>query len=171
MSFIKAKEYLEKYGLGNKIKEFDISSATVREAAIALNCKEAKIAKTLSFLVGNKTILIVTAGNRKIDNAKYKSKFNEKAKMIKVDEVEPLIGHKVGGVCPFGIKASVDVCLDISLKDFDVVYPACGSSNSAVELTIEELEKISNYKEWIDVCKKIEGVKVYVKYFISNYFI
>lgn len=156
MSFVKAKDYLKKYGLDGKIKEFTTSSATVREAACALNCKEAEIAKTLSFLVSDKPILIVTSGNRKIDNAKYKSKFNEKAKMLKADEVEPLIGHKVGGVCPFGIKDGVDVYLDISLKDFDTVYPACGSSNSAVELSIKELEKASNYKEWIDVCKIIE---------------
>ncbi len=156
MSFIKAKEHLEKYGLDSNIKEFDTSSATVKEAAIALNCKEAEIAKTLSFLVSDKPILIVTAGNRKIDNAKYKSKFNEKAKMIKADEVEPLIGHKVGGVCPFGINNDVDVYLDISLKDFDIVYPACGSSNSAIKLTIKEFEEASNYKEWIDVCKIIE---------------
>ena len=156
MSLKNAKEHLEKYGLDSKIKEFDISSATVKEAALALNCKEAEIAKTLSFLVNNKPILIVAAGNRKIDNAKYKSKFNEKAKMLKTDEVEPFIGHKVGGVCPFGINNDVDVYLDISLKDFDIVYPACGSSNSTVKLTIKELEEASNYKEWIDVCKIIE---------------
>ena len=156
MALKNAKEHLKKYGLDNKVKEFDTSSATVKEAAVALNCKEAEIAKTLSFLVGGKPILIVTAGNRKIDNAKYKSKFNEKAKMIKKDEVESLIGHKVGGVCPFGINDGVDVYLDISLKDFDIIYPACGSSNSAVKLTIEELETSSNYKEWIDVCKIIE---------------
>ena len=156
MSLKNAKEHLGKYGLDNKIKEIDTSSATVKEAALALNCKEAEIAKTLSFLVNNKPILIVAAGNRKIDNAKYKSKFNEKAKMIKADEVEPFIGHKVGGVCPFGINNDVDVYLDISLKDFDIVYPACGSSNSTVKLTIKELEEASNYKEWIDVCKIIE---------------
>ena len=156
MSFVKAKEYLKKFGLDNKVKEFDTSSATVKEAAVALNCKEAEIAKTLSFLVGGKPILIVTAGNRKIDNAKYKVVFNEKVKMIKRDEVEPFIGHKVGGVCPFGINDGVDVYLDISLKDFDVVYPACGSENSAIELTIKELEETSNYKEWVDVCKIIE---------------
>ena len=153
MSLKNAKEYLKKFGLDNKVKEFDTSSATVKEAALALNCNEAEIAKTLSFLVGGKPILIVTAGNRKIDNAKYKAIFQEKAKMLKADEVEPLIGHKVGGVCPFGINNGVDVYLDISLKDFDIIYPACGSSNSAVKLTIKELEDASNYKEWIDVCK------------------
>ena len=156
MSLENAKEHLKKFRLDNKVKEFDTSSATVKEAALALNCKEAEIAKTLSFLVNNKPILIVAAGNRKIDNAKYISKFNEKAKMIKADEVEPFIGHKVGGVCPFGINNDVDVYLDISLKDFDIVYPACGSSNSTVKLTIKELEEASNYKEWIDVCKIIE---------------
>lgn len=156
MSLENAKEHLKKYGLDNKIKEFDVSSATVKEAALALNCKEAEIAKTLSFLVNDKPILIVTAGNRKIDNAKFKSKFNEKAKMLKKDEVEPLIGHKVGGVCPFGVNNDVDIYLDISLKDFDIVYPACGSSNSAIPLTLKELEEASNYKEWIDVCKIIE---------------
>ena len=156
MSLENAKEHLKKYGLDNKIKEFDVSSATVKEAALALNCKEAEIAKTLSFLVNDKPILIVTAGNRKVDNAKFKSIFNEKAKMLKKDEVEHLIGHKVGGVCPFGLNKGVDVYLDISLKDFATVYPACGSSNSIVKLTIKELEKASNYKEWIDVCKIIE---------------
>ena len=156
MSLENAKEHLKKYGLDNKIKEFDVSSATVKEAALALNCKEAEIAKTLSFLVNDKPILIVTAGNRKIDNAKFKSIFNEKAKMLKKDEVEPLIGHKVGGVCPFGVNNDVDIYLDISLKDFDIVYPACGSSNSAIPLTLKELEEASNYKEWIDVCKIIE---------------
>lgn len=156
MSLKNAKEHLGKYGLDNKIKEFDTSSATVKEASLALNCREAEIAKTLSFLVNNKPILIVTAGNRKIDNAKYKVVFNEKVKMINRDEVEPFIGHKVGGVCPFGINDGVDVYLDISLKDFDVVYPACGSENSAIELTIKELEETSNYKEWVDVCKIIE---------------
>ena len=156
MSLENAKEHLKKYGLDNKIKEFDVSSATVKEAALALNCNEAEIAKTLSFLVNDKPILIVTAGNRKIDNAKYKSKFRDKAKMIKAFEVESLIGHKVGGVCPFGVNNDVDIYLDISLKDFDIVYPACGSSNSAIPLTLKELEEASNYKEWIDVCKIIE---------------
>ena len=157
MSLKTAKEHLKKYGLDSKIKEFDTSSATVREAAIALGCEEAEIAKTLSFLVDGKPILIVAAGNRKIDNAKFKSKFHEKAKMLKRGEAETLIGHQVGGVCPFGVNNGVDVYLDISLKDFDIVYPACGSSNSTVKLFIKELEVASNYKEWIDVCKVIEN--------------
>lgn len=155
MSFIKAKEYIEKYGLEKNIMEFTVSSATVEEAARAVNCREEEIAKTLSFLVEEKPIVIVVAGDKKIDNSKYKAEFHSKAKMIPFDNVEKLIGHEVGGVCPFGIKENVQVYLDISLKRFPIVYPACGSSNSAIKLTIEELEKISNYKKWIDVCKDI----------------
>lgn len=155
MSFIKAKEYIEKYGLEKNIMEFTVSSATVEEAAKAVNCKEEEIAKTLSFLVEEKPIVIVVPGDKKIDNSKYKAEFHSKAKMIPFDNVEKLIGHEVGGVCPFGIKENVQVYLDISLKRFPIVYPACGSSNSAIKLTIEELEKISNYKKWIDVCKDI----------------
>lgn len=155
MSFIKAKEYIEKYGLEKNIMEFTVSSATVEEAARAVNCKEEEIAKTLSFLVEEKPIVIVVAGDKKIDNSKYKAEFHSKAKMIPFDNVENLIGHEVGGVCPFGIKENVQVYLDISLKRFPIVYPACGSSNSAIKLTIEELEKVSNYKKWIDVCKDI----------------
>ena len=135
--------------------EFTVSSATVEEAAKAVNCKEEEIAKTLSFLVEEKPIVIVIAGDKKIDNSKYKAEFHSKAKMIPLDNVEKLIGHEVGGVCPFGIKENIQVYLDISLKRFSIVYPACGSSNSAIKLTIEELEKISNYKKWIDVCKDI----------------
>ena len=153
MSFIRAKEYLEKYGLQNNIMEFPVSSATVEEAAKAVNCKEEEIAKTLSFIVEDKPILIVVAGDKKIDNAKYKAEFHTKAKMIPFEEVETLVGHEVGGVCPFGIKDDVQVYLDDSLKRFPVIYPACGSANSAIKLTIEELEKTSNYKKWIDVCK------------------
>ena len=133
--------------------EFDVSSATVKEAAIALNCKEQEIAKTLSFIVNDRPVLIVTAGDSKVDNSKFKTKFNVKAKMIPFDDVERLVGYAVGGVCPFGVNKDVDVFLDESLKRFDTVYPACGSSNSAIKLSIEELEKASNYKEWIDVCK------------------
>lgn len=155
MSFIKAKEYIKKYGLEKNIMEFTVSSATVEEAAKAVNCKEEEIAKTLSFLVKEKPIVIVIAGDKKIDNSKYKAEFHSKAKMIPLDNVEKLIGHEVGGVCPFGIKENIQVYLDISLKRFSIVYPACGSSNSAIKLTIEELEKISNYKKWIDVCKDI----------------
>lgn len=157
MSFIRAKEYLEKYGLENRIMEFPVSSATVGEAAKAVNCKEEEIAKTLSFIVEDKPILIVVAGDKKIDNPKYKAEFHTKAKMIPFDELETLIGHAAGGVCPFGIHDGVKVYLDVSLKEFDTVYPACGTSNSAVKLTLEELEKASNYLEYVDVCKKPEN--------------
>lgn len=153
MSIEKVREYFKKFGLDNKIMEFDVSSATVIEAAIALNCKEQEIAKTLSFIVNDRPVLIVTAGDSKVDNSKFKTKFNVKAKMIPFDDVERLVGYAVGGVCPFGVNKDVDVFLDESLKRFDTVYPACGSSNSAIKLSIEELEKASNYKEWIDVCK------------------
>ena len=155
MSFERAKEYLKEYGLANKIMEFPVSSATVEDATKAVGCEEEKIAKTLSFLVDDKPILIVVAGDCKIDNSKYKAEFHKKAKMIPFSDVESLIGHNVGGVCPFGIKEGVTVYLDDSLKRFDTIYPACGSSNSAVKLTIEELEKTSNYEKWIDVCKEI----------------
>ena len=155
MSLEKAKEHLKKYGLEDRVKEYSISSATVKEAAIAVGCKEEEIAKTLSFIVDDKPILIVTSGDQKIDNPKYKAEFHTKAKMIPFDDVEKLTGHMVGGVCPFGINEDVDVYLDTSLKRFDITYPACGSSNSAVKLSIEELEKASNYKKWIDVCKNI----------------
>ena len=153
MSFNKAKSYLKKYSLEDKIMEFDVSSATVFEAAKAIKCKKEEIVKTLSFIVDDKPILIAVSGDSKIDNSKFKSEFKTKAKMIPYDDVERLIGHSVGGVCPFGINKDVEVYLDKSLKRFSIVYPACGSSNSAVKLTIEELEKTSNYKRWIDVCK------------------
>ncbi len=151
--FLKAKEHLEKYGMGNLVMEFDVSSATVGEAAIAVGCSEGEIAKTLSFIVDEKPILIVVAGDVKIDNAKYKAEFHAKAKMIPFDNVEEMIGHSVGGVCPFGIKEGVTVYLDDSLKRFDVVYPACGSANSAVKMTISQLEEASEFSKWTDVCK------------------
>ncbi len=155
MSLVKAKEYLQKYGLENNIMEFSVSSATVEEAAKAINCKEEEIVKTLAFIVGEKPILIATTGDSKIDNSKFKKEFNVKAKMIPFEDVEKLVGHAVGGVCPFGIKENVDVYLDDSIKRFKIIYPACGSSNSAVKLTVEELEKASNCKKWIDVCKQV----------------
>lgn len=155
MSLVKAKEYLQKYGLENNIMEFSVSSATVEEAAKAINCKEEEIVKTLAFIVGEKPILIATTGDSKIDNSKFKKEFNVKAKMISFEDVEKLVGHAVGGVCPFGIKENVDVYLDDSIKRFKIIYPACGSSNSAVKLTVEELEKASNCKKWIDVCKQV----------------
>lgn len=153
MSLRKAKAHIQKYGLENNIMEFSVSSATVEEAAKAIGCKNEEIAKTLSFIVDNKPILIVVSGSSKIDNAKYKIEFHSKAKMIPADDVEKLIGHAVGGVCPFGVNENVDIYLDNSLKQFEIIYPACGSSNSAIKLTIDELEKMSNYKKWVDVCK------------------
>lgn len=153
MSFTKAKNYLKKYKLEDKIMEFDVSSATVADAAKAINCTEGEIVKTLSFLVDDKAILICMAGDSKIDNSKYKEEFHTKAKMLSFDQVEELIGHGVGGVCPFGINKDIDVYLDESLKEYKIVYPACGSSNSAVKLTIKELEESSNYKKWINVTK------------------
>ena len=155
MSIEKVKNYFKKFGLENRIIEFDTSSATVELAAAALHCQPERIAKSLSFILKEKAIIIVTAGDKKIDNKKFKEIFETKAKMINKDEVENLIGHKVGGVCPFAIKDDVDVYLDESLKRFETVFPACGSSNSAIEMTIKELEKYSNYKSWVDVAKKM----------------
>lgn len=155
MSKEAVKEYFKKYGIENRIQELEESSATVELAAKALGCEPERIAKTLSFKVEDKPILIVVAGDAKIDNAKYKAKFNTKAKMLNIEEVEELIGHKVGGVCPFAIKENVKVYLDISLKRFEYVYPAAGSGNSAIKLSIEELEKYSNYNEWVDVSKLV----------------
>jgi prolyl-tRNA editing enzyme YbaK/EbsC (Cys-tRNA(Pro) deacylase) len=153
MSFDRAKEYLKQFGLESHVMEFDVSSATVELAAEAVGCEPARIAKTLSFQVGDESILIVAAGDARIDNSKYKAYFHTKAKMLSFDEVEEKIGHAVGGVCPFGVKEGVKVYLDTSLKRFESVYPACGSSNSAVKLTMEELERSSGYTAWIDVCK------------------
>ena len=155
MSIEKAREYLKTYGLDTQIMEFPVSSATVAEAAKALSCEEKEIAKTLSFIVEGKPILIVAAGDAKIDNSKYKAEFHTKAKMIPFEEVEALIGHAVGGVCPFGVNKGVTIYLDESLKRFDTVYPACGSANSAIKLTVEMLENITNHPKWIDVCKYV----------------
>ena len=153
MAIEKVKEYFKKYGMENRVQEFDVSSATVELAAEALHCEPCRIAKTLSFMVDGHPVLIVAAGDSKIDNPKYKAQFGTKAKMLMPDEAQTMIGHAVGGVCPFAINAGVVVYLDISLKRFQTVFPACGSSNSAIELTIEELEKYSSYAAWIDVCK------------------
>lgn len=157
MSLLKAKEHLKEYGFDNNVMEFDVSSATVREAAIAIGCKEEEIAKTLSFLIGENPILIVVAGDCKIDNSKYKAEFSTKAKMIPFEDVENIIGHAAGGVCPFGVNDGVTVYLDNSLKRFEYVYPACGSSNSAIKLGINELENTSGFTKWIDVCKTIDN--------------
>ncbi len=153
MSIERAKEWLKKWNLEDRVQEFDTSSATVELAAQAVGCEPARIAKTLSFKLGEEPILIVTAGDQKIDNHKYKDRFSVKAKMLRPEEVTELVGHAVGGVCPFGINEGVTVYLDDSLKRFDTVYPACGSSSSAVRLTIGELEACSGYAGWVDVCK------------------
>lgn len=153
MAIDKVKAFFKKYGMEQQIQEFGVSSATVELAAAALNCEPQRIAKTLSFQVEGKAVLIVAAGDAKIDNPKYKAKFGKKAKMLSPDEVEALVGHAVGGVCPFAVKEGVDVYLDVSLKRFETVFPACGSSNSAIELTIAQLEEYSGYVEWVDVCK------------------
>jgi len=156
MSIEDVREYFKKFNMEKRIIELNKSSATVELAAKALNCEPARIAKTLSFHLENCPILILTAGDVKIDNKKYKEKFHTKAKMLSYDEAEILIGHSVGGVCPFGIKDGVKVYLDNSLKRFKTVFPAAGSSNSAIELDLKELECYSNALEWIDVTKEKE---------------
>ena len=153
MAIERVREYFRKFGMEERVQEFEVSSATVELAAEALHCEPCRIAKTLSFMVNEAPILIVTAGDAKIDNSKFKAKFKMKAKMLGYEEVEGYIGHAVGGVCPFAINEGVTVYLDESLKRFQTVFPACGSSNSAIELTIEELEKYAAPAEWVDVCK------------------
>ena len=153
MSFDKAKEHLKKYNLENNIIVFEESTATVYEAALALGCSEGEIAKSMGFILNEKTILIIAAGNKKIDNAKFKAAFHVKAKMIPFEMVEELTGHAAGGVCPFAVKSGVEVYLDESLKEYSFVYPACGNHHSAVKLTINELESASEYISWVDVCK------------------
>ena len=155
MSIEKVRAYMKQFGAQDRIIEFVTSSATVELAAQAAGCEPARIAKTLSFkLHDDSVILIVTAGDAKVDNAKYKHYFGCKAKMLSADEVEPLIGHAIGGVCPLGINEGVKVYLDESLKRFTTFFPACGSHNSAIELSPEELEKFSaNCQGWVDLCK------------------
>lgn len=153
MSLIKVREYLKKYGKDGEIVEFDESSATVAEAAQAIGCGEADIAKTLSFKVDGKPILIVMAGDKRCDNHKYKEFFHEKAHMIPREDLVELVGHEAGGVCPFGVNDGVIIYLDESLKKHEFVYPACGSSNSAIKLTISEMEELSQFSEWIEVTK------------------
>lgn len=157
MSIERVREYFRNYGMEERIIELAESSATVELAAAALHCEPQRIAKTLSFALPERTILIVAAGDAKIDNAKYKSRFKTKAKMLAPQEAELLTGHAVGGVCPFAVKEGVKVYLDVSLKRFETVFPACGSSNSAIELTVDELEKYSGCEEWVDVCKETES--------------
>ena len=154
MSIEKVRAYFRQFDMENRVIEFATSSATVELAAQAAGCEPARIAKTLSFKVGEGCVLIVTAGDSKIDNPKFKHFFGVKAKMLSAEEVEPMIGHAIGGVCPFGINEGVKVYLDISLKRFITFFPACGSSNSAIEFTPEELEKYScNCQGWVDLCK------------------
>ena len=156
MAIEKVREFFKSFGIEDRILEFEVSSATVELAAAALGCEGKKIAKTLSFSVNGEPILIVAAGDAKIANPKYKAQFGTKAAMLAFEDAEKLIGHAVGGVCPFAVNEGVSVYLDESLKRFETVFPACGSSNSAIELTIPELEKYSGFKEWIDVCKDWE---------------
>lgn len=153
MSIDKVREYLSARGLADRIQEFDVSSATVELAAKALGCEEARIAKTLSFFVGERTILIVCAGDVKIDNHKYKETFSSKAKMLSFEEAISRVGHAVGGVCPFAVNEGCEVYLDASLKRFATVFPACGSANSAIELTPDELFSAVENAKWVDVCK------------------
>lgn len=150
----KVKEYLKRFGMDGKIIELPVSSATVELAAKALSVEPCRIAKTLSFRAGDKVVLVVAAGDARIDNRKFKEFFGAKAKMLSADEAETLVGHAVGGVCPFAVNEGVGVYLDVSLKRFRTVFPACGSSNSAIELTPEELaEYASGFMGWADVCK------------------
>ena len=158
MSIERVKAYFRQYGMEDKILEFDVSSATVELAAQALHCEPKRIAKTLSFKVGDGAILVVAAGDAKVNNGKYKAQFGTKAKMLSPDEVEEMVGHAVGGVCPFAVNEGVSVYLDESLRRFATVFPACGSANSAIELTCAELEGCADrFCGWADVCKIPEG--------------
>ena len=154
MSIDRVRAYFKEFGMEENIQEFEVSSATVELAAAALNCEPERIAKTLSFQVEERVILIVAAGDARIDNRKYKAQFGAKARMLSPADAQARIGHAVGGVCPFAVNKGVGVYLDVSLKRFTTVYPACGSANSAIELTIPELETYSGYRDWIDVCKE-----------------
>ena len=151
MSIERARAHLEKYGFADRIREFTVSSATVQLAALALRTDEARIAKTLSFSLDGEPILVVAAGDAKVSNSKFKTTFHKKAKMLSFDEVESLIGHGVGGVCPFGVNPDVRVYLDESLRRFDTVFPAAGTASSAIELSIPELELSSESLGWVDV--------------------
>ena len=154
MSIEKVRAYFKPLGIEGRIREFDVSSATVELAAVAVGVEGARIAKSLSFKVEDKPIIMVVAGDAKVDNSRYKAQFHTKAKMLTHEEAHELIGHDVGGVCPFALPEDVKVYLDVSLKRFETVFPAAGSSNSAVEMTCDELERYaSNFVEWVDVCK------------------
>lgn len=154
MSLERVRKYFESIGLADRVMVFDKSSATVKLAAEAVGCEEKQIAKSLSFLLGDGPILIIAAGDVRIDNKKYKATFKQKSKMIPIDLIKDYIGHDIGGVCPFAVKENVKIYLDVSLRENEIVYPAAGSGNSAVKLTIEELEECTNYINWVDVCKK-----------------
>lgn len=153
MAIERVRSYFRELGMEDRVLEFEVSSATVELAAVALQCEPCRIAKTLSFMAKEGPILIVAAGDARINNAAYKASFGVKAKMLTPGEVEALIGHAIGGVCPFAVNNGVTVYLDESLKRFSTVFPACGSANSAIELTIPELEQYSGACAWIDVCK------------------
>ena len=153
MAIEKVKAFFQQYGMENRIREFSVSSATVELAAEALGCQGCRIAKSLSFQGTEGPILVVAAGDAKVDNAKFKAQFGVKAKMLSPEDTLAQIGHAVGGVCPFAVNEQVKVYLDVSLKRFETVFPACGSSNSAIELTIPELERFSACTAWVDVCK------------------
>ena len=159
MSIEKGRAYFRQFGMEDRVREFTVSSATVELAALALGVEGARIAKTLSFKRDDGCILILAAGDARIDNHKFKEKFHMKAKMLTPDEVLKLVGHPVGGVCPFGINEGIDVYLDDSLKRFETVFPAVGSPSSAIELNLDELFKYSNAVEWIDVCKLPEAAE------------
>ena len=156
MSVELVRTYLKNWDLEDRIREFDVSSATVELAAEAVGCEPARIAKTMSFLVDGKAVLIVLAGDVKIDNRKFKDQFHTKAAMVKPEQLEELVGHPMGGVCPFAVKETVEVYLDDSLKRFETIYPAAGSPRSAGKLNLEELEQASGSKGWIDVSKMRE---------------
>ena len=154
MSIEKVRAYFQPLGIADRILEFDVSSATVELAAVAVGVEGARIAKSLSFKVGEQPVILVVAGDAKVDNSRYKAQFHTKAKMLTHEEAHDLIGHDVGGVCPFALPENVDVYLDESLRRFGTVFPAAGSSNSAIELTCGELERYaSNFRGWVDVCK------------------
>ncbi len=155
MSIEKVREYLKGFGADEKIMEFSVSSATVELAAKALGCEPCQIAKSMAFIMGGSAILVVAAGDVKIDNAKFKAEFGTKAKMVQFADVEAAVGHAAGGVCPFAVKDGVKVFMDESLKRFELVYPAAGSSNSAIPLTLSELFEYSLCQKWVDVCKPI----------------
>ena len=153
MSIERVKAFFARHGMADRVREFPVSSATVELAAAALGCEPCRIAKTLSFMAEGHALLVVAAGDARIDNARYKARFGAKAKMLSPEQAEALVGHAVGGVCPFAVNEGVPVYLDVSLRRFATVFPACGSSNSAIELDMQELENYSGAADWVDVCK------------------